>query len=59
MSLHYTLSEIDDTAVDSLKPLMEDALSDGHTSVQLMINEWKDGTNRFSKKGEKIWGYIS
>ena len=56
MPLDYSITEITDSNIDSLNELAQDAIADGHTSVQRTIDEWKDGSNKFSKDGEKIWG---
>ncbi len=54
--LDYKILEINDENIFSLEPLNEEALPDGYKLVQKGIREWKDGTNKFSKQGEKFWG---
>ena len=52
----YKIIEITDSNLNSLEKLCEDSLADGHHGVEKTIREWRDGTNNFSKTGEKFWG---
>ena len=50
------LVEINDTNISSLQILANEADIEGYPFVQKTITEWKNGTNAFSKPGEKLWG---
>jgi ribosomal protein S18 acetylase RimI-like enzyme len=54
--LNYKIIEINDSNVSSLENLAVKALAEGHSSVRRTIDDWKDGSNTFSKSGEKFWG---
>lgn len=56
--LDYKIIEISDENIDSLEPLSEEALLDGDTFIRRTINDWKEGENKFSKPGEKFWGFF-
>ena len=47
------LRELSD--MDLLADLAVDAESDGHRFVTRLIEEWEDGTNRFSAPGERLY----
>jgi predicted GNAT family acetyltransferase len=55
--IEYEIKEINDLNIESIIPLQEEAIyQDGTRIVDKMINEWKNGENKFDKKGEKAWG---
>ncbi|MEK7227759.1 MAG: GNAT family N-acetyltransferase [Patescibacteria group bacterium] len=56
--IDYKIIEISDENIDSLEPLNEEALLDGDTFIRRTINDWKEGKNKFSKTGEKFWGFF-
>lgn len=55
--IEYELKEINDANIESIIPLKEEAIyKDGTRLVDKMVDEWKNGENRFEKRGEKAWG---
>lgn len=55
---NYRIIEITDSTIDMLQPLADESTADGDTFIQKTIDEWKNGTNTFSKEGEKLWGMV-
>jgi hypothetical protein len=54
----YSIVEIPIANIPLLQLLADEAFIDGDKFVQKTIDEWKSGTNAFSKDGEKFWGII-
>ncbi len=52
----YQILEINNFNILLLLGLAEEADAGGYLFVQKTITEWNDGTNNFSKPGEKLWG---
>lgn len=42
-----------------IEQLVEEAQREGYLFVQRTIDEWKNDTNRFSHKGEALWGLMA
>ncbi len=55
-NIDYKINEINDNNIDSLKELVEESIKENINFVKRTFEEWKNGENNFSKKGEKFWG---
>ena len=54
--MEYEIFVIQDNNIDELEKLAKDALEDGYKIVRKTIDQWKDGTNRFSDYREVLYG---
>ena len=54
--MKFEIIQITDFNVDSLDSLAREAHFEGYGFVQRTIDEWKNGINNFSKKGENLFG---
>lgn len=52
----YSIIEIDDDNISMLQPIADEAIANGDAFVEKTIREWRDGTNKFSKPNEQLWG---
>lgn len=50
------IKQIKDSSIDLFELLANEANSEGYRFVQRTIDEWKNGINDFSKKGEILFG---
>jgi N-acetylglutamate synthase-like GNAT family acetyltransferase len=53
MSDVVVVSPLDD--VTCIEDLAVDAVADGHRMVSVLVEQWKDGTNRFERDGERLY----
>ena len=51
--LNLTLESL--VSPDLLSPLEADCISDGRVMVDRLVQEWRDGRNRFSQPGERAY----
>jgi ribosomal protein S18 acetylase RimI-like enzyme len=54
--MEFEIKQISEFNLGSLEPLAFEAQSEGYGFVQKTIDEWKNGVNTFSKKGEILLG---
>ena len=54
--MKYAIKRISNLNIRALDSLARDAGSEGYGVVQKAITEWNSGFNRFSKRGEILWG---
>ena len=52
--MSVNIDEIAD--IDQIAALASDADADGRVFVTRMLVEWREGTNRFDRPGECLWG---
>ncbi len=50
------LLEIIDSNFSLIEELAKEAIAEGHSLGRKLLEEWKDGSNRFTNPGEKLWG---
>jgi ribosomal protein S18 acetylase RimI-like enzyme len=50
------IKQILDSNIESVEPLALEAKSEGFNFVQRTIDEWRGSSNKFSKKGEIMYG---
>lgn len=48
-----------DDNYEMIESLVDESKQEGFALVQRTIDDWNDGTNRFSHGGEGLWGLIS
>ena len=54
----YEIVEINDSNISSLQKMADESTLDGAPFIQKTIDEWRGGTNTFSKPTEKLWGLV-
>ena len=54
--LNFDIRKITDENIDAIKPLAEEALSDGDNFMKRTLDEWLNRKNNFSKINEGFWG---
>jgi GNAT superfamily N-acetyltransferase len=53
------ISRLRDVPSDAFKPLAEEGEAEGWRFVRRLADEWYDGTNRFGRPGEALFGAFS
>jgi GNAT superfamily N-acetyltransferase len=54
--MQFQLKKLDSSHISLIQNLADEASSEGFRFVQRTIDEWKNGVNRFSKRGEILIG---
>lgn len=57
--INYNIVEINDANISSVERLVEESITEGYTLGRRLLEEWRDGSNTFSKRGEKSWALFS
>ena len=52
----FEINQITENNLDLIYPLATEAQTEGYRFVKRAIDEWKNGINAFSKKGEILFG---
>ncbi len=56
LKLEYKIKIISDNNLNLLSNLAKESIKEGYGFVNKTIHEWNSGINRFSKKGEVLYG---
>jgi len=50
------LTELTDLSFPAIHQMLDESMRAGYQFIQRTIDDWENGTNRFSGPGEKLWG---
>jgi GNAT superfamily N-acetyltransferase len=50
------IRRLSDLHLQEVVPLVERSLAEGHRMVERLVADWRDGSNRFDRDGEALYG---